>query len=74
MVVGVDGYESECKALLLCELALALTFLVKYVLIKKEKSTFSRSILMEKYFLLRIGKILFVSLELLGLTCGPTSI
>ena len=36
-VLVVDGYESECKALLLCELALALTFLVNYVLVKKKK-------------------------------------
>ena len=36
-MVGADGYYSECKALLLCELALALLFLVKYVLVKKKK-------------------------------------
>ena len=65
------GYESVCIALMLCELALALTFLVKYVLMKKEKIKFSRSIVMEKYFLSRIGKILLVSLELLRLTCRP---
>ena len=71
-MVGANGYYSECKALLLCELALALLFLVKYVLVQKKK---------EISVAVHYGKILSVtnrqnfvrSLELLGLTCGLRS-